>query len=630
MSWWSLFRSTVVPAVQQAISSSTQPTDAPPAAETDDPAAAERRRQALGTVAGGAYAAGVPQDSVFAPSSFAQQFGLTEVERAIAEGRPLPQEIKEQLAAVLPEWGYEGISWEPDSSPPIVYRADWMQRPDQQLYDAVRGNIESRMDDSSPFGGVLEDLVGLDPTGISQLFAGDMTPGGLLGMQFDLGAELTGTRPEELAGVTRAGAMMMNPYVALGGSFAPMYVHGAEIDPEEMLKSQILSRAVGMGLDQIAPALSAAGGSVMDWIRELGLTPEQVEKLRAAADAGMDLDFDPNAIANTDFTGGGTMPAATPDPSFSLESLARAGAQPMFSTPAEFSESGMLSRPAMTRFSTPDSLGTEVSLPTATVPLDWQGFVSSLGAPSMPAATPESDPTFEGQLEQTGEGEFEQPAQEQPAQPTALEKGVRSILNKLVNEYLGGEGDMPGDAPTRDEGETDEQYTEELLTYLGLDAQSMADLGLQPGTPEYMQHILEQADLRIAELTEGLDLNAEDLSAQLRAKTDEELKALQRALFVRGQLESMTSSGTVVDPTTGEDVEVIGNGMLNPGMAGYQAGLGRDIEGITSVDQLQKFLTRGFDPYGMQRSQDARLEAAKRNEQEEEELRRRRRGMLGL
>ena len=210
---------------------------------------------------------------------------------------------------------------------------------------------------------------------------------------------------------------------------------------------------------------------------------------------------------------------------------------------------------------------------------------------------------------------------------------VAKAVNDLLNSGQGATEGAPAGAPTQDEGETPEVYAEELAQYLSLDAQDMADQGLTPGSPEYYEYIMAQADAIINQALEGMDVDAEDLSQQLRTKTDEELQQLQRALYVRGQIDMLMGAGTYTDPLSGTPEEVIGDGMFNPNVAAFQRGRARDVQTLAGLsgeeaqDYLQGLLDRDFDPFGMQSQADARFELAKRNEMEDEDLRRRR-GML--
>jgi hypothetical protein len=223
----------------------------------------------------------------------------------------------------------------------------------------------------------------------------------------------------------------------------------------------------------------------------------------------------------------------------------------------------------------------------------------------------------------------EAPVVEAPTTGDKIAKYVK--LAEATKELLG--GDNSSDAPERAEGESDGEYASKLVEYMGLSNEEMAEAGLEPGSPEYMEYILEQADAVIAQITEGLDVNSEELSQQLRAKTEEELQQLQRALYVRGQLDLIMGSGTYTDPFGGAEEEVTGKG-FNPHVAAYQRGIARStgtlagMGGDDGLNYLNELLGRDVDVFGMQGQQDAAFEQAKRTD--EDERRRRRGGMIGF
>lgn len=283
------------------------------------------------------------------------------------------------------------------------------------------------------------------------------------------------------------------------------------------------------------------------------------------------------------------------------------------------------------------STGAEITFPEGATS---GGFGGMLPPMLMPPAIPEEDPTFEGELTETEPGTFE-PTPPSPApEPTITGKDLQRYARaaKTLYDMLGGreggaEGSYaPEDAPTYDEAESEEQYSEELAQYLALDPASMAEAGLEPGSPEYLEYILAQADSVIDQVLEGVDVDAEDLAAQLRGKTQKELQQLQRALYVRGQLELLMGSGTYSDPVTGTQEEVLGDGMFNPGVAAYQRGRARNVEELAGLrgrdasDYLSALLGRSPDLFGMESARQERLELARRNEQEDDL--RRRRGMF--
>jgi hypothetical protein len=302
-------------------------------------------------------------------------------------------------------------------------------------------------------------------------------------------------------------------------------------------------------------------------------------------------------------------------------------------------------------------------------------------ATAMPAAIPEVDPTFGGALSQIGPGAYGQfsgmmpPAiPEAPAdlaqmgltqtapgvwermgaagmipstspsydpaapdidvqaqEPSLLDKAGRYLkLGRALANLGGGEG-APQDAPQREEGQSDADFVQSLAAYVNVDAGALAEMGLTPGTPQYYEYLMGQMDNTLA----GYE-DAADLMGQLRGKTQDELTNLRRALYVRGQLDQLMGSGTYTDPFTGLGEEVIdaGGAGINPGMAAYQRGLGRSIEGFAGLDQTARreeigsFLDRAPDLYGVQGRMDARSEREAMVQAFLEDLKRRQGGML--
>jgi hypothetical protein len=220
-------------------------------------------------------------------------------------------------------------------------------------------------------------------------------------------------------------------------------------------------------------------------------------------------------------------------------------------------------------------------------------------------------------------GDYPQEAPE----PTVTGEQLRGYAKAAQKIY-----DMLGEpegAPARREGQSDDEYAQGLGDYLGLDAQAMADAGLQPGTPEYMEFILAQADYVIQSVIGDVDVDSADLAAQFRGKTEAEMQQLRRALYVRGQMEQMRGAGRYEDPFTGVEQEVVGEGMFDPNVAAYQRGRAQDVESLAgmgggeAVSFLDEILGRRGDPFGMQASADERYEQD-RLRLPEEDLRRRR------
>jgi hypothetical protein len=251
----------------------------------------------------------------------------------------------------------------------------------------------------------------------------------------------------------------------------------------------------------------------------------------------------------------------------------------------------------------------------------------------MPAAVPETDPTFGGALKETAPGVYEAPA---PAEPSTLDTVVRyaKLGNTLANMFGG--GSAPGDAPQRGEGQSDAEYGQALADYIQVDAQALAKMGLTPGTPDYYDYLMSQLDVTVADMTRDIDVNAADLSAQLRGKTQAELTALRRALYVRGQLDQLMGSGTYTDPFTGQAEEVMAGGrQVQPGVAAYQRGLARtagEFAGLAPSERqsaIGGFLEREPDLYGMGARADERASQEGEYLAWLEDLKRRQGGMFG-
>jgi hypothetical protein len=209
---------------------------------------------------------------------------------------------------------------------------------------------------------------------------------------------------------------------------------------------------------------------------------------------------------------------------------------------------------------------------------------------------------------------------------------VDKIYQTLFPDTKGVQGFAP---PERQEGQTDEEYFGDVgnaaIDYLGLDPATMREAGLIPGTPQYLDYILEQADAIIEQVFDdpgALDgQSPEDIKAALRDLNERDAQQLIRALHVRGALGSMTTAPSATDPFTGIDEEL---GML-PGdkvkgpEAARQRGLARSIEGLAGGDRsaLDGLFGRKADLFGMQESADQRAAQARLAEIEEEERKRR-------
>lgn len=235
--------------------------------------------------------------------------------------------------------------------------------------------------------------------------------------------------------------------------------------------------------------------------------------------------------------------------------------------------------------------------------------------------------SFQGYDPVTGRAVFTPPATPQPTAPK-IEKPTPSpeqrdqqtanellqIGQALTKIYAG--HPAPVDAPQRQAGQSDAQYGQSLVQYAqsnvgGFNADALN--GLTPGTPQYYQAVMDQMDSIIERATAGVDLNGKDLESQLRAKGQKEIQALDRALYIRGQLGTLMGSGSYVDPFTGQSQDINTNGMLvNPAVAAYQRGLAGTAEQIAGQDQgtatqsIKNLIARNPDLYNMQANQSVR------------------------
>jgi hypothetical protein len=207
-------------------------------------------------------------------------------------------------------------------------------------------------------------------------------------------------------------------------------------------------------------------------------------------------------------------------------------------------------------------------------------------------------------------------------------------LSQTVDSLTGGQ---PADAPVRGEGVSDDQYAQELILYMGLSPEQILAAGYEPGTREYYDYVLSQADAIIMQIMGevGNTADAEQMAAALRAKSAEEIQDLQRALYVRGAMGQLMGSGEYTDPFSGQNVDVLGSGMFNPSQGAYGAGLASDVDTLAQLGStdpgaarefLQQLLGRNPDLFGMQARQDAQLEQAKVSESDL----RKRRGMFSF
>jgi hypothetical protein len=251
---------------------------------------------------------------------------------------------------------------------------------------------------------------------------------------------------------------------------------------------------------------------------------------------------------------------------------------------------------------------------------------------------------------QAPDGEDQAPAEPEAA-PEAAPAEQQAITGKDVQKYAkiaeqalkvynamnGGEVREPPTAPAEDATPEEQAvYQERLVAYLGLDPVAMAEAGLTPGTPEYLRYIQEQTDAIIAQVLEGVDVDAEDLSEQLSAKREDELENLLRALHLRGALGLSVGSGEYEDPftSTRETVVVPEGKKVQPHVAAWQRGLARSAEELAGMrgQEAKKYaggmLERDPDIFNLRARQDARRlqERIAQSEEFDSDGRKRRRG----
>lgn len=235
--------------------------------------------------------------------------------------------------------------------------------------------------------------------------------------------------------------------------------------------------------------------------------------------------------------------------------------------------------------------------------------------------------------------------------PTDTVTRYARYAKKVYDAYTalaGASQDAPAfEMPERDESQSEEEYLEEVgnyaVEYLSLDPDAMREAGLTPGTQEYLDYILEQADAIIAavfgENPEAVldGATVEDLQAAVRDLAAEESQQLLRALNVRGALGQMTASDTVTDPFTGigEETGALPGEEVSGAIAGQQRGYARSLKNLLGMpsgeaaEALRGMLGRDIDLFGLQGSADARALAAQLAETDESDEGKRRRGMIG-
>jgi len=221
---------------------------------------------------------------------------------------------------------------------------------------------------------------------------------------------------------------------------------------------------------------------------------------------------------------------------------------------------------------------------------------SALGAAGAAAgAMPQGPAPSDYRYEDIGAGAPEgvKPAGISIGQMLGGAQKVLGLAQQISGLLGGGAEQQQSPVPQRRQGQTEEQYQTEVSSwaaeYLDLDVEAMARAGLEPGSPEYMQYILNQADSVIEQIfshaPEALrnGETAGDLSAALRDLSKSELLQLQRALYVRGSLGQIMGSGEYVDPFSGISEQTMGEGMFAPSVAAYQRGMARNVDSLAGL-----------------------------------------------
>ena len=147
--------------------------------------------------------------------------------------------------------------------------------------------------------------------------------------------------------------------------------------------------------------------------------------------------------------------------------------------------------------------------------------------------------------------------------------------------------------------------------------------GLEPGTQPYLDYILARADMLIQAafgqnpeaLLEGESV--EDLQAALRGKTQQEMEALSRALYVRGALGGSTFAEQFTDPFSGERMELgtQAGESVEGSRAAAQRGYARFLEdaarlsGPQSRQAIRGMLGRNVDLFDLEMNRGQNLKA---------------------
>ena len=222
--------------------------------------------------------------------------------------------------------------------------------------------------------------------------------------------------------------------------------------------------------------------------------------------------------------------------------------------------------------------------------------------------------------------------------------GYSMLAKSLYDLYKALHADAPEivqfEVPERGSDVSEADYQTDLaqsvIEYLdlGISVEDIAAQGFTPGTPEYLNYILRQADEVINRIFgQGADAllageSVEGQRAALQNLTQQEFQQLLRALYVRGALGRMSSQTKAVDPFTGIEEEFGVPSGRESDVAAWQRGLARILQEIAGQsdfgaarDQFRGLLGRDVDIYGLLAAGDARR--AKEQAAAEAERRRR-------
>ena len=557
-----------------------------------------------------------------------------DLERAVGVGIALPPEVRQSIIDDALLTGVFRSGFLSDITPQL--RENMMQLSDQELWGRFVERVQGydREAESTDLGDIIKiGTLGFMTGGLGLGIAPFIAPG-MLGVAGGMG--LAGTGMGLAQGLNFEDALKGGALSAVGGVAGPLgsqYL-GGMLGSAAPLVGQFGASMLGAGGDMEEAFKRWAAGQAAGYVGgELGDV--------FGGGAAPSIDIDPAMVDPSVFGESPSLTSEAPmEPSLDQGGMLRTGFKLTpggVSVPARFGGTDALgneimsSSPAMTQVSLGGSDLLSTMAPTDVVaPLSTSGALAgaATAAPELEAMDAENRAALE-----SGDNLQAQSERDYAEAQRAADFQRYAKIGETLYEILGSDG-APAGAPTREEEETEEQFQQELAQYLSLDGAAMAEMGLTPGTPEYMEYILAQADSVIAQITEGMDVDAEDLSAQLRTKTDAELQQLQRALYVRGQLGVQMGSGTYEDPFTGTQEEVVtpGGMLVNPIEAAYARGRARNVsdlagmQGSEALDYLNSLLGRDADLFGMQQAADEHFEQAKL--EENDEIRRRRRGML--